>query len=210
MTRYAKVTSWLIGVWFFLAIALSALHIFKAQPDRPPLPFGLAAGIPVVAFLVWFAASPGFREFLLSLNPRVLTAVQSWRVEGLTFLILATYGILPKMFALPAGWGDITIGVTAPLAVLLLAKPEHRRGFLAWQMLGMLDLVTAVALGALSGALAPHGIVTSPMTVLPLSLIPTFAVPLLMMLHIICVAQALRWPARRVQSVRTPLHSPAA
>jgi hypothetical protein len=33
------------------------------------------------------------------------------------------------------------------------------------------------------------------MTVLPLSLIPAFAVPLLMMLHIICIAQARQWRA---------------
>jgi hypothetical protein len=31
------------------------------------------------------------------------------------------------------------------------------------------------------------------MTVLPLSLIPTFAVPLLFILHVICIAQARRW-----------------
>lgn len=31
------------------------------------------------------------------------------------------------------------------------------------------------------------------MTVLPLSLIPTFAVPLLLILHVIAMAQAARW-----------------
>jgi hypothetical protein len=31
------------------------------------------------------------------------------------------------------------------------------------------------------------------MTVLPLSLIPTFFVPLFMMLHVICIAQARKW-----------------
>jgi hypothetical protein len=36
------------------------------------------------------------------------------------------------------------------------------------------------------------------MTVLPLSLIPTFAVPLLFILHFICIAQALRWPTPQV------------
>ena len=34
------------------------------------------------------------------------------------------------------------------------------------------------------------------MTVLPLSLIPTFAVPLFIILHIICVAQARLWTMR--------------
>ena len=32
-----------------------------------------------------------------------------------------------------------------------------------------------------------------PMTVLPLSLIPTFFVPLFVMLHMICIAQAWSW-----------------
>jgi hypothetical protein len=35
------------------------------------------------------------------------------------------------------------------------------------------------------------------MRVLPLNLIPTFVVPLLLILHLICIAQARRWPAQR-------------
>lgn len=57
----------------------------------------------------------------------------------------------------------------------------------------MIDLVTAVVLGALAKVIDPQGIPTNAMTVLPLSLIPTFAVPLLLILHIICVVQAIRW-----------------
>jgi hypothetical protein len=37
------------------------------------------------------------------------------------------------------------------------------------------------------------------MTVLPMSYIPTFAVPLFLILHIICIAQARRWPADFVE-----------
>jgi hypothetical protein len=43
--------------------------------------------------------------------------------------------------------------------------------------------------------LNPHGIPTALMTVLPLSLIPTFLVPFFLMLHIICIAQARAWRA---------------
>ena len=39
------------------------------------------------------------------------------------------------------------------------------------------------------------------MTVLPLSLIPTFAVPLLLILHVICIAQARQWAAQRCRRV---------
>jgi hypothetical protein len=34
------------------------------------------------------------------------------------------------------------------------------------------------------------------MAALPLSLVPIFLVPLLMILHIICIAQARQWPER--------------
>ena len=42
-----------------------------------------------------------------------------------------------------------------------------------------------------------RGVTTDVMTTLPLSLIPTFAVPLLMVLHGISIAQAARWQVRR-------------
>lgn len=205
MTSYAKLTSGLIGAWFVLTFTLSALHLIESAPGKPPLPLGLAAITPIVAFLVWFAASPGFRQFTLSLNPQVLTIVQSWRIAGFVFLVLAASGLLPLVFAMPAGWGDIAIGATAPLVALKLATPRHRTSFIVWQILGMADLVTAVATGTLAGIIDPHGIPTSAMTVLPMSLIPTFAVPLFFILHIISIAQARQWPAQQARPASQPL-----
>src|SRR6267142_9076 len=103
MTRYAKLSAGLIGAWFVFSLTASALHLYRTGPNDPPLPLGLAALTPIVMFLVWFASSPGLRQFTMSLNPRTLTLVQSWRVAGFVFLILASYGILPSVFALPAG-----------------------------------------------------------------------------------------------------------
>jgi hypothetical protein len=196
MSRYAKLTTLLIAAWLVFSVAASALHLYRTGSGEPPLPLGLAAVVPIVVFLVWFARSAQFRQFTLSLNPRALTFVQSWRMAGFVFLVLAAYGILPRFFALPAGWGDMAIGATAWLAGWKLVSADHRSSFMLWQVLGIADLVMAVTLGTLAGVLAPHGIPTSPMTVLPLSLIPTFAVPLLLILHVVCIAQAMRWPAR--------------
>ncbi|HMG84100.1 MAG TPA: hypothetical protein VK574_00065 [Terracidiphilus sp.] len=194
MSKYAKFTGGIIAAWFVFSLGASALHLFTNAPNQPPLPLGLAALTPIVLFLAWFISSAKFRQFALALSPRVLTHVQSWRIAGFAFLVLAAYGILPGLFALPAGWGDMAIGATAPFVALRLAAPDHRRSFIAWQLLGIMDLATAVVLGPIASVLNPHGIGAGAMTVLPMSLIPTFAVPLFLILHIICIAQAVRWP----------------
>ena len=193
MSRYAKLSSWLLGAWFVVSIAASGLHLYENGPNQPPLPLGIAALAPIVIFLAWFALSASFRKFTMSLSPRVLTLVQTLRIEGFAFLVLASYNILPRTFALSAGWGDIAIGATASLAAWKLANPNRRSSFIAWQILGIADLVNAVLMGTLAGVINPHGIPTGAMTVLPLSLIPTFAVPLFLILHVICIAQAVRW-----------------
>jgi hypothetical protein len=167
MTNYRKVTAILITAWFVAVLTASAFHLFSTPPGQPPLPLGLAVLVPIAAFWLWFRSS---------------------------FLVLYSYGILPGLFALPAGWGDIVIGATAPLAALALADPKHRSSFIFWQVLGILDLVLAIFLGAADSFIHPQGIPTSPATMLPLSIIPTFLVPVLLILHLICIAQARRWP----------------
>jgi hypothetical protein len=126
-----------------------------------------------------------------------LTYVHSWRIAGFTFLALYAAGLLPGIFALPAGLGDIAIGATAPWAASRLANFNRRRAFMFWQILGITDLVTAITLGTTAGLISPHEVPTAVMTVLPMSLIPTFAVPLLIVLHIICIAQARQWKESR-------------
>jgi hypothetical protein len=47
------------------------------------------------------------------------------------------------------------------------------------------------------------------MTALPMSLIPTFAVPLLFLLHIICIAQARGWAKEQSTGLGSGLNSVA-
>ena len=150
--KYGKLTAGLIVAWFIVSLTTSALHVFQTDPSRPPLPLGLAVVIPIGLFLIWFAASKGFRQFVSNLNPRTLTLVHSWRLAGFAFLALYSYGILPGLLALPAGWGDIAIGATAPLVALKFANSRYRKSFIVWQLLGITDLVSAVGLGEIGRA----------------------------------------------------------
>ncbi|WP_051979692.1 hypothetical protein [Edaphobacter aggregans] len=209
-TRYAHLTGWLLAAWFALSLTASALHLFSVPPGRPPLPILIAVLAPLAIFSIWYLRSADLRGYLLSLSPRVLTLLHAWRIGGFVFLVLAAYNILPALFALPAGWGDIAIGVTAPFVAYRLATPAHKRTFIFWHILGITDLVLAVSLGALAPfldprQLAPNAVTPAPMSTLPLSLIPTFAVPLLLILHIISIAQTRHWAEGRSPNLREKL-----
>jgi hypothetical protein len=207
--NYGKLVAGLIVAWFTFAVTASARHLFENDAARIGLSVALAAGIPIVLFIVWFATSRGFREFTVSRDPRLLTLLHTWRIGGMTFVVLSAYGILPGIFAQPAGWGDIFIGATAPLVAFYLTSPRHKSTFIAWQVLGMIDLVMAVTLGTTARLISPNGIAMGAMTVLPLSIVPTFLVPLLLMVHIVSIAQARRWK-EGVAIVGSPVRSMVA
>jgi hypothetical protein len=192
--RVKTLTVAIISFWFLLALGGSLLGVFDSK-QRPPIPLGAAAILPVVAFAIWYLRSAEFRQFVLAANLRVLTLAQTWRVGGVVFLILHHRGLLPGVFALPAGWGDIAIGATAPLVAWAISSKTSfpKKIFVAWNVLGMFDLVMAVTLGILaspspSGVLAGE-ITTQMMGTFPLSLIPTFFVPLLIIFHLISLGR---------------------
>jgi len=206
MKAYAKLTITLVAAWFLFALTGSALHLFRNDEQRIGLGVALAAGIPILLFALWVAVSKSFRQFALSLNPSILTLAQSWRLIGFTFVLLEARDVLPAIFALPAGYGDMFIGATATYVGLKLAIPAHRSAFILWQALGILDLVLAVGLGTTAGLISPQGPSMAAMTVLPLSLVPTFLVPLFLIFHLIAIAQALGWKheTSRLGSTVTP------
>lgn len=186
MSRYGKLTLWLIGLWFGISLTASALGLFRNEEQRVGLGVAIAASAPILLFALWFAASSSFRAFALSLNPRVLTALQTWRIIGFVFLVLEAHRLLPARFAYPAGLGDILIGATASLVAWQLAEPRYRNAFVAWQFLGIADLALAVGTGTLSRLLDPNGVSMLPMTVF----------------HAICIAQAWKWRTNAVPSRR--------
>lgn len=209
MKNYAKLVTGLLVAWFILALSAAALHVFQNGSNR--IGVGIAASLPLILFALWFAVSQQFRQFSLSLNPTILTSLQASRLIGFTFVLLEARGILPAVFALPAGYGDMAIGATAAFVAWRLVTPRHRSSFILWQIFGILDLVLAVSLGTTAALLSPQGPTTAAMTVLPLSLVPTFLVPLYMIFHVICIAQARTWKAASEPSrqTMTPAHHPA-
>jgi hypothetical protein len=185
-----------LGVWFLLVVSLGAAGKFVASAGTPPVPIGIGVAAPLLIFLAWMRLSPSFLDFVLSFDLRLIAAMQAWRWAGMGFLSLYAHGVLPAVFAFPAGLGDMAVGVTAPWVMLaLLRRPGFAASgaFIRWNLFGILDLVVAVTIGALSTLFAtgtPGEISTAPMALLPLLLIPAFLVPLFLMMHIAALLQS--------------------
>lgn len=186
----------LLPAWFLLVVSLGAAGAFVGRPGAPPLAMAAAVAAPLLVFFAWLRLSRSFREFILALDLRLIAGIQAWRWAGLGFLSLYAYRVLPAVFALPAGLGDMAVGFAAPWMILgLVRQPGFAasRAFIRWNVLGILDLVVAVSIAALSAALstgAPGEISTAAMASLPLLVIPAFLVPIFLMLHIAALLQS--------------------
>ncbi len=187
-----------LAIWLALVFLLGAGGAFVRPPGALPLPILIGVTTPIIAFLAAFWAFGAFRDFVLAVDLRLVTGIQAWRFAGLGFLALYAHGVLPGLFAWPAGLGDIAIGATAPWVMLtLIRRPSFAasKPFVVWNLLGVLDLVVAVGTGALSSGLALAAaaeVTTAPMARLPLVLIPGYLVPLFVMLHLTALFQARR------------------
>jgi hypothetical protein len=184
--------------WLALVFVLGTRGVFVAPRGAPPLALLIGLVAPLGLFLLGYRTIRPLQEFVLSADLRLIAGIQAWRWAGFGFLALYTYGVLPGIFAWPAGLGDMAIGITAPLVLsALLRRPGFAAGksFVAWNLSGILDLTVAVSIGALVPLLAPNfygAVSTSPMTQLPLVLVPTFLVPTFLMLHLTALLQARR------------------
>jgi hypothetical protein len=185
-----------LTAWLLLVVSLGLAGAFVGPPGSPPLPIAIGVAAPLVLFFGWLWLSRSFREFVLSLDLRLIAGMQAWRWAGLGFLSLYAHKVLPAVFAFPAGLGDMAIGVTAPWIILALIRQPGfaaRGTFIRWNVLGILDLLVAVSIGALSAFFttgAPGEISTAPMATMPLLLIPAFLVPFFLMLHTTALMQS--------------------
>lgn len=185
----------ILAIWFALVVSLGAAGAFLGRPGAPPI--GLAIGVtaPLLLFFAWLRLSPAFRDFILTLDLRLIAGMQAWRWAGLGVLFLYAYKVLPGLFALPVGLGDMAVGFAAPWMILGLARqPDFAASaaFVRWNWLGILDLVVALSLGASLAVLATGPISTAPMATLPLLIVPVFLVPFFLMLHATALMQSRR------------------
>ena len=186
-------------LWFAAVVAAHDAGLLRAEPGNLPVPFAVAIAVPIVTFFASYWAVPRFRAAVLDVDLRLVTSVQAWRVAGFVFLPLLVFDHLPGLFAWPAGFGDVSVGIAAPWIVWRVVKDGSYatiRGFATFHWLGLLDVATALGTFTITSGINPG--LTNPTSVameeMPLSLIPGFLVPAFVILHAVALlkARALR------------------
>jgi hypothetical protein len=210
-----RIMLWLVAVWLIGSIIFSLLGLFN-QPNKPPTFFGLFLVGPILGFLAAYAFSKSVQDALFSLPLWAITATHSLRLVGIAFVISALRHELAPLFGWLGGGGDIISAVVSiPLAISLYQKryaENLRLRFIAWNIFGIIGLFLSVTLGLLYspsavGILGSSVSNTRALSFLPYSLIPTFYVPILILLHILALRRSgeiiQSSPSTRLGSVKT-------
>jgi hypothetical protein len=175
-------TYMVLAIWAAAVTTAIFAEVFAGDgASRLLLP--AAQAIPIAAAAIGYRVSPRFRNYLLTLDLRLVLTAQLWRVIGIAFLFALAFGQLPVGFAVPAGIGDLATGIAALAVVLSLGSGSLTRGRLyAFTALGTADFLVANATGL---ALEP-----SALTAWPLAIFPTLMIPFFAVLHLIAVLQS--------------------
>ena len=184
-------TVWLAIVWW-----LAVEGAFRPRPGVPALP--AAIFLPLLIGLPILLRSRRIGGFLDATPASWLVGLQVYRIFGGIFLVAWSRGDISGTFALPAGTGDVLVGLLAlPVAYLLHAGAKNGRKIsIAWNILGLVDFAIAIGIGILS-APGPMQVIVpdrpnAQLGTFPTVMIPAFAVPSSILIHALSLRQLRR------------------
>ena len=184
----------LLSVGFGAGTAIAMVGGFSGAVGGIPgiVLLALSLVIPLAIGVTFAFASRGFQRLISQseIQPSVVMVHALRIIEGSVFVVMVPLGVLPAIFALPAGLGDVLVGLSA-----FVASRWIRSGRLGlavwWNLFGLLDLANAAVLGLMTQPGPLHVLQTSPSSALllasPLVIVPTFIVPIYLLLHLISV-----------------------
>jgi len=174
-----------LWTWFLAALVVGRLELLTRLP---------APAVQVILFVLTallLTACFGItavRTWAVALDLRALVLLHVTRFVGFYYLVLYGRGELPYAFAVPGGWSDNIVALLALGVVFLPLREELRRhAYLIWNTIGLVDILLVVIIAARIERSQPWQL--SEFQHLPLSMLPTFLVPLLITTHMIIYAR---------------------
>jgi hypothetical protein len=181
--------AWALGLGLSAWFLLTAITPIPQVGRLPGALFGIA--LPVILVSGYLVLNQKARRVISGADIPLLVGLHVTRVAGGFFILLHAEGRLGNPFASVAGWGDLLAASLAiPAAIVAWrAKPGWEKWVLGWNVVGFTDFMIAVGLGITSQPGSPLQIFTElPGTAilgqLPWRFIPSYFVPLYLMIHV--------------------------
>ena len=179
-----------LAFWLWFIAAIFAGQRLALQHLPPPATPAILLGLTALLLIGYFRLAP-LRAWVDSLDLRALVLLHVIRFVGVYFLLLYRRGELPYGFAVPGGIGDIAVATFALVLVFApLAEPQRLRATSIWNVAGLVDILLVVATAIRLTLAGPSQM--QALSRLPLSLLPTFLVPLIIATHIVIFARLAR------------------
>jgi hypothetical protein len=202
LTPGQRRSTWLaIAVPFTLWAAVSWTAAINGvfRTGVSPLPMlPSAIFVPVIIGVPLLLLSKRIGQLLDAMPTTWLIALQLYRIFGSQWLAYWLRGLLPGLWALPAGTGDVLTGLFAvPAAIALLTgAAEARKTAILWNVFGLADLAVAITLGMIISPGPFQLIVLNGPSIgldgYPNVLTPALVVPSSILLHALSLRQLRR------------------
>jgi len=177
-----------LAVWLGVALVIGAQGALgRLHPPGPQLVI-LALTLSVLGSTRFV---PSLRAWVARADWRTLVVVHVFRlVAGINFLVLARRGVVDRAF-MQAGVGDVLVAVLAIglIAFVRPTRPGARPLYLAWNVLGLTDILLVLVTAVRLGLRDPEA--TAAFGYLPLALLPLFVVPLIVSTHVLLFRRLL-------------------
>jgi hypothetical protein len=206
LTPDQRRTTWLaimvpFTVWAAVAWTAAINGVFRAGAFALPL-LPSAIFLPVIIGAPLLLLSKRVGQLLDAMPTTWLLALQLYRVFGSQWLAYWLRGLLPGLWALPAGTGDVLTGLFAVSAAIGLTTglatgtAEGRKAAILWNIFGLADLAVAIILGMIISPGPFQLIVQNGPSIgldgYPNVLTPAFVVPCSILLHALSLRQLMR------------------
>jgi hypothetical protein len=190
-----------LTLWAALAWTAAINGVFRTGASPLPL-LPLAILLPVIVGAPLLLLSKRVGQLLDAMPTTWLVALQLYHVFGSQWLVYWLRGLLPGLWALPAGTGDVLTGLLAVPAAIALATgtAEGRKAAILWNIFGLADFAVAITLGLIISPgplqlIVPNG-PNIGLDGYPNVLTPAFVVPSSILLHVLSLRQLRRRSAR--------------
>jgi hypothetical protein len=182
----------LVFVCFLIALSLSIAGWFE-QFTSAEL-FAMGSFLSAAGFVTLYGVSHAFRGFLKARSLKAATLGQTLRFYGILALFKAYQHVLPPVFAIPTGVMDVAFAISSFYVARRLVGKDGRAasGFVLWHVLGLCALGISAALAILTSpeiaVLVRDGLTSQAMTRFPISLVPVFIGPMVLIFHLLALA----------------------